>query len=256
MDLSEFSLESLSDSERLRLMTIIRVGQIGLLRQLEENGLSDQAIDRVFLSLPSAVRQGQENTFSLGILDDVLKSVERRLDAAEKFPEIERLIDEAADETEAQSFAVLASGKGVGSAISTAVYAALVLLLIAKLNGAYDFKSGEGYIGLSPGVPAGVTEFVEGVGKAISDILKEEVTGVSHFGRRLIEVSLDEARSIRSGDSGALLSVMSGLVYQPLGIVVAGALTSRLRGANNIMTSALYAVPFSSIPDIDQLGPV
>ena len=87
-------------------------------------------------------------------------------------------------------------------------------------------------------------------------VVANEVTGVSHFGWRLIEVSLDEARSIRSGDSGALLSVVSGLVYQPLGIVVAGALTSRLRGANNNMTSVLYAVPFSSIPDIDQLGPV
>ncbi len=155
MDLSEFSLESLSDSERTRLITIIKVGQIGLLRQLEDNGLSDQAIDRVFLLLPNAVRQGQENTFSLGIFDELLKSVEKRLDSAEKIPEIEKLIDEAVDETEAQSFAVLASGKGVGSAISTGVYAAIVLLLIAKMNGAYDFKSGEGHIGLSPGVPAG-----------------------------------------------------------------------------------------------------
>ena len=128
----------------------------------------------MFLLLPNAVRQGQENTFSLGIFDELLKSVEKRLDSAEKIPEIEKLIDEAVDETEAQSFAVLASGKGVGSAISTGVYAAIVLLLIAKMNGAYDFKSGEGHIGLSPGVPAGVTEFVEGVGKAISGILNAE----------------------------------------------------------------------------------
>ncbi len=87
-------------------------------------------------------------------------------------------------------------------------------------------------------------------------IVVNEITGVSHFGRRLIEVSLDEAGSIRRGDSGALLSVLSDFVYQPLGIVVAGALTARLRDANNSMTSALYAVPFSSIPDIDQMGPV
>jgi hypothetical protein len=87
-------------------------------------------------------------------------------------------------------------------------------------------------------------------------IVANEITGEPHFGRRLIEVSLDEARSLRSGDSGALLSVLSGLVYQPLGIVVAGALTSRLHGANSNMTSALYAVPFSSIPEVDQMGPV
>jgi hypothetical protein len=77
-------------------------------------------------------------------------------------------------------------------------------------------------------------------------------TGMPHFGADLIEVSLDSDKAIQPGDSGTLLAIEISGKWQPLGIVVAGALTSRLRGREHKSSSAVYVVPFFHILESDR----
>lgn len=138
------------------------VGRELLTRELEAAGLTESALEDLLagLSLPRLEDFGSADVRDLGkALDGVMAR-----DAAD--PGIVALIDQAAtiDQRDHELQGLVGDA---GRFLITAALGIALILAVAKLDGRYDWRTGDGYVALDPGIPPGF----QGLADALRDLM-------------------------------------------------------------------------------------
>ncbi|GJD49945.1 hypothetical protein OPKNFCMD_2681 [Methylobacterium crusticola] len=166
-----------NDSAALTLGVSTILGREFLFSTFIENGYAREEADAAIDSLLLDARR-------LNVTDEAVESLVPHLDAA-----LSRWADLDADNKEAlrRALGIVERGRSLHGGVSVASTALLVgaiaiLLGVAKLEGRYDLKTGDGYIGFTPGIPDGVTDIVKVVADGITLKLRDGPPGRGRTG--------------------------------------------------------------------------